>query len=226
MTGLEKITERILADARADAEKVKQEAAEKAAEMRRNGEAEARAITERGREKLEQDCEDMILRARSAAEMTRRELLLRRQAQLVDAAFDAALEDLLAMDEDHYGALLVSLLCKALSGQHASEEESMRLYGEDICPDVYTVLLNKKDRDTFGSEMVARARRYAEGKKYASMLNRVEISEQTASITGGLILRCGDIETNCSFSMMLAEMREQLEPQIADILFHDQTVRI
>ena len=53
MTGLEKITDRILADARADAEATEKTAAEKIAGIRAAGQAEADAIADRERERLE-----------------------------------------------------------------------------------------------------------------------------------------------------------------------------
>lgn len=221
MTGLEKITDRILADARADAEATEKTAAEKIAGIRAAGQAEADAIADRERERLEKDCEDMILRARSTAEMTRRDLLLEKRASLVDEAFDRAMREIAEMDREKYKDLLVSLLCTALAAQYASEEESMRLYGEDIRPEEYEVKLNKRDRDACGKDLVALACRRAAGKNYCGLFDRVRVSEKTAPIDGGLILLCGDIETNCSFSMILAGLREELEPQVAKILFRD-----
>lgn len=221
MTGLEKITERILADARADAEATEKTAAEKIAKIRAAGQAQADAIADRERERLEQDCENLILRARSTAEMTRRDLLLEKRAALVDEAFDRAMREIAEMDREKYKNLLVSLLCTALAAQYTSEEESMRLYGEDIRPQAYEVKLNLRDLNSCGKDLVAMARRRAAGKNYYEMFERVHVSEKTAPIDGGLLLLCGDIETNCSFSMILAGLREELEPQVGKILFRD-----
>ena len=45
------------------------------------------------------------------------------------------------------------------------------------------------------------------------------MSENTANIDGGLILRYGDIESNCSLALMLKGIRESLEGQVGSILF-------
>ena len=42
-------------------------------------------------------------------------------------------------------------------------------------------------------------------------------------IDGGLILRCGAVETNCTLSMLLAQNRRETEARVNQILFGDET---
>ena len=44
----------------------------------------------------------------------------------------------------------------------------------------------------------------------------------TAEIDGGLILRCGPVETNCSLSMLLSENRRETEAKVSRILFAER----
>lgn len=55
--------------------------------------------------------------------------------------------------------------------------------------------------------------------KFVSTLNSVIISEDTADIQDGFILKYGDIEINCTFSSMLNAAREELKATAGDILF-------
>ena len=54
------------------------------------------------------------------------------------------------------------------------------------------------------------------GAKKAGML---KLSEQSADIDGGLILRFGRVELNCSLSTVLQDLRREMEGRIAAILF-------
>jgi hypothetical protein len=44
---------------------------------------------------------------------------------------------------------------------------------------------------------------------------------ETAPIDGGLVLRCGPVETNCSLAMLMAENRRETEAKASRILFGD-----
>jgi hypothetical protein len=57
----------------------------------------------------------------------------------------------------------------------------------------------------------------------AAVLAKLRLSSETAPIDGGLILRCGPVETNCSLSMLMAENRRETEAKVSRILFGDAT---
>ena len=47
------------------------------------------------------------------------------------------------------------------------------------------------------------------------------MAAETAPIDGGLVLRCGPVETNCALSMLMAENRRETEARVSRILFGD-----
>ena len=50
-------------------------------------------------------------------------------------------------------------------------------------------------------------------------LDKLVLSKQTLSANGGLVLRCGNIEANCSLSLLFAQLREELEAEVSHALF-------
>jgi hypothetical protein len=50
---------------------------------------------------------------------------------------------------------------------------------------------------------------------------KLRLAPDTAEIDGGLILRAGPVETNCSLSMLMAENRRETEAKVSRILFGD-----
>ena len=98
----------------------------------------------------------------------------------------------------------------------------MTLYGEDIAPDTYEVILNRNDRDAYGRQLLDGLNRSLVGKVKLSRLERVVLSHEIARIKGGLILRCGAVETNCSYEMLFAEVRRQTEARVSRMLFEAQ----
>lgn len=66
------------------------------------------------------------------------------------------------------------------------------------------ILLSEKDRDSLRAALAAKG---------------FEISEETRDITGGFIVKKGEIEYNYSFEAIMTVEKEQLEQIAAEILF-------
>ena len=79
--------------------------------------------------------------------------------------------------------------------------------------------MNAEDRERFGVDVINAARRNVERKVGADRLSMLCLSDEVADIEGGLILRAGDVETNCSLPVLLAEVRRSIEGKVASILF-------
>ena len=48
---------------------------------------------------------------------------------------------------------------------------------------------------------------------------RLRLSDETRDIAGGLILRSGSVETNCSVDLLMEMCRGELAGKVADVLF-------
>ena len=148
-----------------------------------------------------------------------RDAALALKADLIDEVFELAKGEILSLDGDKYTQLMSSLLSKVIRDRAESEQDSLRLYGEDISPERYEVQFNKSDREKYGASIISGARRAVVEKVSAAMLDRVVLADNYVNIDGGFVVKCGDVELNCSIDTIICELRPELEARIADILF-------
>jgi len=192
MKGTEKIIAHIEADARAQADAVIAAAEERCAGIKANYEEQAsRLYSDRVRDgvKLCQDQEDGALRI---SRMESRKSVLAVKQEMVDKSFRLAVEEIVSLPEERYIAFLASLAKRACV---TGKEE---------------VILNKRDHA-------------AVGKKLLEAINRdgahMTLSRETREIAGGLILRRGSVEANCSVELLVELCRGELSSKLADVLF-------
>ncbi len=219
MTGLEKITDKIISDANSKAKEILSDADLECKRIYEECETKKAEIFSKIEENAVMEGEVIKSRSMSGVEMNKRDIMMSQKGRLIDETFAKAKDEILSMDPDKYRELLTSLLCRTMEEQVESERENMRLYGEDTSPESYEVILNKKDREAYGVYVVAGVRRATVGKITGDVLEKIHLSETTADIEGGLIIKCGDIEINCSFDVMFAALRSEMEAEISAILF-------
>ena len=223
MTGLEKVTGKIIADAEADAREILDKAEAECAAIREKYATETAAELEALREQSDRECQALIVRARSSAAMAKRNAILEARAAILDEAYATAEKQVRSMGGEQYLELLQKMLRSALKRQLEGEAESLRLYGEDISPDVYEVVLNSRDRGSYGDKLMTAFRAGFGAKLPPAALAKLRLAPDTAPIDGGMILRCGPVETNCSLAMLMAENRRETEAKVSRILFGDAT---
>ena len=221
MTGLEKVTGKILADAEADAKEILDRAEAECAVIRERYAAEREAQLEALREQSDRDCQAHIVRARSTAAMTKRNAVLEARATILNSAYTAAEKQVRAMNSEQYLELLCKILRTALKEQLTAEADSLRLYGENISPDAYEIILTNRDRDFYGEKLMDHFRAGLGAKLAPAVLAKLRLSRETGQIDGGLILRAGPVEINCSLAMLMAETRRETETRVSHILFGD-----
>lgn len=225
INGLNKITGKILSEAQAKADKI---LADAQAECDRiNAEYAERA--EKIRSEISSEAEkggmEYVARIRSTAATSKRNLLLQTKSDLIDGVFASVLEQTRNLELEKYNEILIGLLSAALLEQIESEEISRTLYGEEeaLAPECYEVLFNQRDRDRCGKLVIEGVQKHLADKVDANQLAKLTLSQQTANIDGGLVLRCGNVESNCSFSILFAQLRESLESEVAHALFDPRT---
>ena len=225
MNGIEKITARIGADTQAEIDRILQDA-----------NAQAAAIADRYRSQAQAEDADLLAKSQraaaereerliSAAQMEARKTLLSARQEMVERAYQRALEKLCSLPREQYVELLADLLARASS---TGREE---------------VMFSPEDQGDAGRAAVARANELlakaaapelplGDG-AVASFLNKVAanvsalaqgtamltVSEETRPIRGGFILRDGRIEINCAFDALIRAEREQTAGAVAKLLF-------
>ena len=130
------------------------------------------------------------------AKMQARRDILATKQELIGRAFDLALEKLLELPEKEYVALLADLAVKASS----TKKEA--------------VIFSQKDRTRYGKTVVTQANEKLGG-------GHLTLSEQTRPIKGGLILQDSQVETNCSFEVLIHLQRNTLSAEVAQVLFKE-----
>ena len=220
MTGLSKITDKILDEAR-------REAAEKLmaadAECKRISDEyaqKAKNITEAASAAAKTEATEIAMRTRSAEKTLQKNIMLDLKSEMIDRAFEVAKKEIRALEGEDRLSFLSGLLCAALWSEYEAQKDRAQIYGdsgEDAA--IYEVLLEKRDHDKLGKELIASFKRRIVGKDMGDLPDRVKLSDDVANIDGGLILRVGSVEINNSVEAIFSYIRPRLEAEVARILF-------
>lgn len=199
MIGTDRIVSHIQDEAQAEKDAALAQAAEKAAEIAadyaKKAQAEADELLRAGKEAAEQ----RILRQERTDRLEARKDILGLKQALVSAAYDKAREAILALDADKYVAFLAAQAgAAALTG---SEE----------------VVLGKADRERLGARIVEAANAAAAKRGLAADM---KLSDAALPADGGLVLRRGSIEVNCTLDKLLEMSHSSLDAEVASVLFN------
>ncbi len=193
MKGLEKITDRIRADAAAEIESIRAEGNAKAAEVTASYKAQAEKIAADEAQRSAQAAQTLLERRQSGDEMDKGKAMLAAKQACIDEAFARAEAQLKALPRDEYAQVLAKIA--AASG--AGDEE---------------VILSAADAAELGETVVRRANELKSGAKFT-------LSKETRELDGGLVLKKGAVELNCAFATQLRLLRQTMAADVAAILF-------
>ena len=225
MNGIDKITARIDADTQAEIDRILGDA-----------NAQAEAIAAKFRDQAKAEDVDLLSKSQraaaereerliSAAQMEARKSLLAVKQEMVERAYQRALEKLQSLPKEQYVELMAAMLVRASStgreevvfspadqadAGKAAVARANELLAQEVAPElplgdgVVANLLNK---------VAAGVSAFAQG---TAMLT---VSEEARDISGGFILRDGRIEVNCTFDALVRSEREQTAGAVAKLLF-------
>ena len=197
MNGIENITRRIREDTQAEidqgAAQAQAEAERITARYRAQAEAEGKDLAARN-EKAAAEREERLV---SAARMEARKTALAAKQEMVERAYDLALEKLCAMPKAQYVEAAARLLVKAAPDGR----------GE--------VILSAEDRTRVGADLVAKANTLLKN-------GELTLSGQTRPIRGGFILKNGNVEVNCTFETLVRLQRTETAGAVAKQLFPEE----
>jgi len=198
MHGIETIIQKILSDARAEAAEVAAAAQGEAQGITAAAEKAAQAKANDIIERAKADMPEVRRRRESVAELEARKAQLAIKQELLFEAFDKARTTLLEMDGENYTKLLCRLAAEAAPNG----------FGE--------IILSAKDREAYGKEVVKGTNKLFAA---AGVEGKMTLSDQTREVAGGLVVKQGQIETNCLIDTLLRLGKEELSSQIAGTLF-------
>ena len=192
----EQVVEKILADAKAEAEKIKKQADDKeAAEKAKLNEqlSDYKKQTELLAQKAGEDKKAHLL---AAARMDIAKDYLAEKRKILDEVFAQARQKLQNLPDGEYCKLMTKLMLKAVE---TGDEE---------------VIVDKNEK-RIDQELINQVNKQlpSNGKGH------LRLSDQRQDLGGGFILRRGKIKNNVSFEVLLAQARRALEIELAKELF-------
>ena len=193
MNGLEKIVARMESDTRAECDALAASAAENAAAILRDCQAQADAAARDSRQRAAAQAAEHLEHLNGSSQLACRQRVLAAKQQLIDEAFARTAQALTALPQAEYIDLLATLAAENGSG----DEE---------------LLLSAADRDAVGAAVVEAANRKRAGAAF-------RLSEETRDTGGGLVLRRDRVELNCSFAEKLRQLRQEESSAVAKLLF-------
>lgn len=222
MNGIEKITEKIIAEARAQAAVITDSAREKALAISKGYADRAGEIRQSMDKAASDEAEAIIVRAKASLETVQRSALLAEQAAIIDEAFNKAYKSIRDLEGEKYVTFIAALASAALCEMTETAEKNLELYGPDEDGEEienYELLLCKADRDKYADQLIEAIHRSVIGKVPPEIIEKLVVSREIANIDGGVILRYGSIESNCSLALLFERTRASLEGQVSKLLF-------
>lgn len=196
MKGIDNIVKAILDDAKADVKATKQQTQKQIKQMSDKSKAEVqKQLTTLDKETSKRQAE---LKRREKTimdvEIRRNKLMVKRQ--MVDQSFDMAYTALCHLEGSDYNDIVVSMM---LSAAESGQEEIV--VGTDKS-------IDQKLIDTVNNKLKSKNR-----------VGQLTLSKDNGDFAGGFVLRKDGIETNCTFSMLIKQVKPQIESEVANILF-------
>ena len=193
MNGIQNITAKIEADAQLEIGRILDEARKQADEItagyRAQAEAEGEEIIARGRKAAAERAE----RQGSVVQLECRKAQLAVKQEVIDSAFQLALNKLLALPEADYVALLAKLAVEAAPNGKGK------------------FIFSQTDRARVGKAVVMAANEKLNGS--------MTLAEETRLLNGGFILCDGAVEVNCSFDTLVRLQKAGLTGEVTGVLF-------
>lgn len=195
---VEDITKCITSGARKEVTKIEKEAQAEAKKTVDQYRSEAQKIAERIVKEAREEAVAEKKRALGLARLSSRDKLLAEKQAGLESVFSGALERLLSLPDNQYRKLIKKMLLEVVSSAG----------GE--------VIFSSRDKKRLGPSFVKEVNQALEKKGEKGCL---KVALETREIKGGFIIRSGHIEGNNSLDIIIEAQREELEPQVLQMLF-------
>jgi V/A-type H+-transporting ATPase subunit E len=192
----EQVIEKILSQARQEAQKINAEAKEKLAHQQEELAKKIEAYRDQTKHLAGQAAEEKRLQLLAGARLELRKENLATKRQLLDEVFTSAGLKLKEMGDDEYRELMSKLIAGAAQG---GDEEIVIGRNENRI----NVELIKQVNSQLGSDNKG----------------NLKLSENKGNFDIGFVLRRGRIKVNVTLPVLLAQAREELEIELAKELF-------
>ena len=200
MDGIDRISQRIIEDAQAEAAGVIEDAQDRARSLKDRRTIEVEKNNERLHRENSDKAQERKRRMLAVAQLEMRKDILTVKQELIDKAMEEARKAIIHMPREEYRDMIARMLIGSAEGDEEvvfSKADSERL-DKGLIEEVNT---NLKEQ----------------GKK-----GNLKLSPDRGSFDGGFILRSGGMEINNTFESIIRMSRDELESQVAHILFGEE----
>ncbi|MBQ7262515.1 MAG: V-type ATP synthase subunit E [Synergistaceae bacterium] len=186
------IKAKISADSQAQVRAIEAENDAKIRKIAQDVDAETKAVQGSYAERLKKEEPEVQRRREIVAELDAKRIDLGTRRRLVDEAFAASLQQLCSLPPDLYAGFASKLMEKAVVTGHE------------------TVMVGQGEKSL--------DQRWLDGYN-ASHQTSLSLSAERLPIAGGFVLRDDRIDTNCSWEMLIEDVRADIEPEVVKKLF-------
>jgi V/A-type H+-transporting ATPase subunit E len=192
----EQVVEKILSDAKTEAEKIQNQAQEKEAAEQARYDEQLDGYRKQTEILSQKAAENKKLHLLAAARMRNARDLLAEKRKILDEVFTQARGQLLNLPDDQYRQLITNLMLKAVE---TGDEE---------------VIIDKNEKRIDQQLINQVNEQLPSGSK-----GNLTLSEERKDLGGGFILKHDKIKNNASLEVLLAQARRELEIELAKELF-------
>lgn len=197
MNGIDSLKERLLSEDRIKASEIELEARKKAEEIIQAANIKAAQIEDELRQKAQKDGKDKKERMIARAELDARNIVLQAKQEAIDLILNEVIKKIDSMSKEEYSNLINRMI---LNNVETGEEE---------------IVLSIKDKDRvqinldeINKQLVSKGKR-----------GLLRLNGEYANIPSGFVLRKSGLEINCTFEALIRGLRDELEADIASMLF-------
>ncbi|MGG7076780.1 V-type ATP synthase subunit E [Clostridium sardiniense] len=199
MSNVNNLTSKILKDAEERKDSILKAANEEKAKIIAKKEAIAKSEEEVMVEKAKMEAKTRHERIVSSAELKARNEKLAAKQSVIDSVFEQSIEELCKMSDDDMKKFIKDMI---LSSDIAGDEK---------------IILNEKGKSVLDGTLLVQinSELKSKGKK-----GELTISNEVRSFKGGFILEKDGIEINNTFEELVNSSRDDLEFEVANVLFN------
>lgn len=189
---------RILSTAQKQAQEIQERAQKEAQEIRERAQRKVQEEKNRLQERTEEENQQLMDREETMARLALKKEILAQKQEEIQRVFSSLKERIQKMPDNDYQKILAEMLLATV--EEGTEE----------------VIFSTRDQKRLGAKFITGINRQLQekGKKGA-----LKLSEETREMDGGFILKGVGMENNNSFTELLAIQRDDLETQVAAVLF-------
>lgn len=199
MTGLDKIKDQILAEARKQAASITQDAQNKAEGFLKAAQTEAAKIAEKAEDKSMADISNYHDRIKSSCDLKRRTMILNKKQEIIADVIEKAYRKLEQADDKTRFSNMEKLLRQSVQKGEGK------------------MLLSAKDMECMPAGFEKTVSEIAAAKGGSLTIEKAE-----RPLDGGFVLVYGGIEENCTWKALFDANKEQLQDLVHGYLWRDE----